>query len=310
VSQQIGVVGLGKMGRGAARRWLDGGVAVAAYDLDAAARGAAGEAGARVAASLTELVGALEPPRAVWLSLPAGPPVAATVEELGRLLAPGDLVVDGGNSDYRDSIDRAAALGERGIGFLDVGTSGGVHGEERGFCLMVGGEERWVARMQPFFELLAPAAERGWGRVGATGAGHFVKMVHNGIEYGLMQAYAEGFAMLDARRGLELDPARVAEIWREGSVIRSWLLDLAAEVLREPAELAKIAPWVADSGEGRWAVREAIELGVPAPAITASLIQRLRSRVGEGGFAERLLAALRQRFGGHEVRAASAEPEE
>ena len=300
MSRQIGVVGLGKIGLGVTRRWLRDGFSVVGLDTAAAAREAAERAGARVVASLGGLVTALGPPRVVWLVLPAGRAVTEVVEALGETLTAGDLVVDGGNSDYRDSLVHAAALERRRIGFLDVGTSGGIHGEEQGFCLMVGGAEELVERVRPLLEALAPGRDRGWGRVGTTGAGHFAKMVHNGIEYGLMQAYAEGFAILDARDDLDLVPQRIAGIWREGSIIRSWLLDLVAECLEEPATLAGIAPHVADSGLGRAAVREAIELGVPAPVITASLLQRLRSR-SEGGFAERLLAALRRQFGGHAV---------
>lgn len=300
MSREIGVVGLGKIGLGVTRRWLRGGFSVVGLDTAAAAREAAERAGARGVGSLGELVEALPPPRVVWLVLPAGRAVTEAVEALGEALTAGDLVVDGGNSDYRDSLAHAAALERRRIGFLDVGTSGGIHGEERGFCLMVGGPEELVERVRPLLEALAPGRERGWGRVGATGAGHYAKMVHNGVEYGLMQAYAEGFAILDARDDLELEPQRIAGIWREGSIIRSWLLDLVAECLEEPETLARIAPHVADSGLGRAAVREAIELGVPAPVITASLLQRLRSR-SEGGFAERLLAGLRRQFGGHAV---------
>jgi 6-phosphogluconate dehydrogenase len=300
VSREIGVVGLGKIGLGVTRRWLRAGFSVVGLDTAAAAREAAERAGARVVASLGELVAALAPPRVVWLVLPAGRAVTEVVEALAEALAAGDLVVDAGNSDYRDSLARAAALERRRIGFLDVGTSGGIHGEEQGFCLMVGGDEGLIERVRPLLEALAPGRDRGWGRAGATGAGHFAKMVHNGIEYGLMQAYAEGFAILDARNDLDLAPQRIAGIWRQGSIIRSWLLDLAAECLEEPETLAGIAPDVADSGLGRAAVREAIELGVPAPVITASLLQRLRSR-SEGGFAERLLAALRRQFGGHAV---------
>jgi 6-phosphogluconate dehydrogenase len=301
VRREIGVVGLGKIGLGVTRRLLRAGVAVVGFDSRAEARAAAAAVGARAASGLDDLVNRLEPPRVVWLVLPAGSAVATTIDALSTSLAAEDLVVDGGNSDYRISLEHGATLGAHGVHFLDVGTSGGVHGEEHGFCLMVGGDEDQVERVRPLLEVLAPAAGRGWGRVGGRGSGHFVKMIHNGIEYGLMQAYAEGFALLDAKPDLALDPQRVAEIWRQGSVIRSWLLDLIAEALRRPEELAGIAPWVPDSGGGRWTVREAIDLGVPAPVITASLIQRLRSRE-ERGFAERLLASLRGRFGGHEVK--------
>jgi 6-phosphogluconate dehydrogenase len=303
VTKEIGIVGLGRIGWGMTRRLVRSGIGVAGFDSDAVARSRAEVGGAKVADSLDGLVDQISRPRVLWLVLPAGAPVAATVSSLASLLDTDDLVVDGGNSDYRCSIEHAAELGKSGIRFLDVGTSGGIHGESTGFCLMVGGDETLVERVRPVLEALAPGPTRGWGRVGATGSGHFAKMIHNGIEYGLMQAYAEGFAMLDAKSDLELDPACIAEIWKDGSIIRSWLLELVAESLAEPDELARIAPYVPDSGEGRWAVREAIDLGVPAPVITASLIQRLRSR-SEGGFAERLLAALRQQFGGHAVTAA------
>ena len=301
MNEEIGVVGLGKIGLGVVRRLTRHGMSVVGLDRRPEARAAAEAAGAFVVGSLPELVDRLEAPRTVWLLLPAGDALSSVVGELETLLEAGDLVVDGGNSDYRDSIARHAALAERGLKFLDVGTSGGIAGEKLGFCLMVGGDAGDVERARRFLEALAPAPDRGWARVGEAGAGHFAKMAHNGIEYGLMQAYAEGLALVDARGDLGLDAAAVAELWGHGSVIRSWLLELVARGLRRPGGLADVAPFVPDSGAGRWAVREAVDLGIPAPVIAAALTQRFRSR-DDGGFGDRLLAVLRQEFGGHEVR--------
>jgi 6-phosphogluconate dehydrogenase len=232
--------------------------------------------------------------------VPAGAPTESAVETLAGLLEPGDTLVDGGNSNYRDSMRRAESLRARGLHFVDCGTSGGIWGLSEGYCLMVGGEAEPVSRLRTVFETLAPSAERGWAHVGPAGAGHFVKMVHNGIEYGLMQAYAEGFDVLKAKTEFGLDLAKIAETWRYGSVVRSWLLDLTAEALAEDAEMADLRPWVADSGEGRWTVAEAIDLDVPAPVITLSLMMRFVSRQ-ENSYAARLLAALRNKFGGHAV---------
>jgi 6-phosphogluconate dehydrogenase len=301
MTAELGIVGLGRIGAGMVRRLRRAGVDVAGFDVDAGARAALEADGVETCSSLGQLAARLTAPRVVWVVVPAGEAVAQTVSALAGELEKGDLVVDGGNSDYRDSIERAGQLATHGIHFVDVGTSGGVHGEEGGFCLMVGGEESLVERLRPFLQHLAPDSERGWARLGGVGSGHFTKMVHNGIEYGMMQAYAEGFALLAARGDLGIDPARVAELWGDGSIIRSWLLELVAESLRDGDRLAEIAPHVADSGMGRWAVREAIDRGVPVPVLTASLMQRLRSR-DEGAFGDRLLAALRQRFGGHAVR--------
>jgi 6-phosphogluconate dehydrogenase len=298
----LGMIGLGRMGAGMAARLVEHGHRVVGFDPSAEAVARAAANGVAAAASLPELVAALAAPRAVWLMVPAGPVVDQTLDQLLGLLAPGDLVVDGGNSLYKDSRRRAEALLAAGLGFVDCGTSGGVWGRREGYCLMLGGETAAVERLVPLLRSLAPAPDRGWGRVGPAGAGHFVKMVHNGIEYGLMQAYAEGFSILEHKRELELDLARVAELWRHGSVVRSWLLDLAARALAEDTELAAVAPWVADSGEGRWTVFEAVDLDVPAPVITLALQARLRSR-DERSFADRLLAALRNQFGGHAVKA-------
>jgi 6-phosphogluconate dehydrogenase len=295
------MIGLGKMGGNMVERLVRGGHRVVAYDRDAAAVARAAEDGAAGVASLEELVAALAAPRAVWVMVPAGAPTEETVDALAARLARGDAVIDGGNSNYKDSMRRAAALAERGIDFVDVGTSGGIWGLKEGYSLMIGGPEGAVERLRPVFETLAPAAERGWGRVGPSGAGHFVKMVHNGIEYGMMQAFAEGFSIMHHKEELELDLAQIAGIWRHGSVVRSWLLDLAERALAEDASLADIAPWVSDSGEGRWTVAEAIDLDVPAPVITLALLQRLRSRDTES-YADRMLAALRNQFGGHAVK--------
>jgi 6-phosphogluconate dehydrogenase len=298
---RIGMVGLGKMGANMTTRLLRGGHEVVVHDqaADAAARAAAG--GATAADSLETLVGKLSAPRAVWVMVPAGAPTEATVERLAALLSSGDTVIDGGNSNYKESMRRGATLRARGIHFVDVGTSGGVWGLAEGYSLMVGGDETAIERLRPIFETLAPARDRGWGRVGPSGAGHFTKMVHNGIEYGLMQAFAEGFSILRHKEELELDLAQIAEIWRHGSVVRSWLLDLTARALAENPTMEGIAPWVSDSGEGRWTVAEAIDLDVPAPVISLALIQRLRSR-DEESYADRLLAAMRNQFGGHAIK--------
>ena len=298
---EIGMIGLGRMGANMTTRLLAGGHRVVAFDRAPDAVAAAVKGGAAGAASLAELVAALAAPRAVWVMVPAGDPTESTVRALADALAPGDTVIDGGNSNYRDSMRRAELLATKEIRFVDAGTSGGIWGLKEGYSLMVGGEKSAVERLRPIFETLAPAADRGWGHVGPSGAGHFTKMVHNGIEYGLMQAYAEGFAILRQKDAFKLDVAQIAQIWRDGSVVRSWLLDLTAAALRENAALDGIAPYVADSGEGRWTVAEAIELDVPAPVITLSLIARLRSRT-EDSYADKLLAAMRNQFGGHAIR--------
>ena len=244
---------------------------------------------------------ALPAPRVVWVMVPSGNPTEATVAALGDVLESGDLVVDGGNSNYNDSMRRGESLRRRGIEMVDAGVSGGIWGLAEGYCLMVGGSEEAVALVEPVFRTLAPTPETGYARVGPLGAGHFVKMVHNGIEYGLMQAYAEGFELMRAKQSLDLDVAQIAEVWRHGSVVRSWLLDLTAAALHEDASLSGIAPWVDDSGEGRWTVEESIELAVPLPVISMALQARFRSR-SETQFGFRLLAAMRNQFGGHAVR--------
>ena len=297
----IGMIGLGRMGANMARRLLRGGHRVIGFDPKAEARASIEAEGAGSAPSLDALVATLPAPRVLWMMVPAGAITEATATNLLGLLDTGDTLVDGGNSNYRDTLRRAQDCAERGIAHVDCGTSGGVWGLQQGYSLMFGGDADAVARLRPVFETLAPAPDKGWGHVGPAGAGHFAKMIHNGIEYGLMQAYAEGFSILEHKKDFAFDLHQVAEIWREGSVVRSWLLDLTAEALAGNPAMDGIAPWVADSGEGRWTVSEAIDLDVPAPAITAALIARLRSRDSDS-FADRLLAAMRNAFGGHPTR--------
>jgi 6-phosphogluconate dehydrogenase len=298
---RIGMVGLGRMGANMTTRLLHGGHEPVVFDLSTDAVEAASAAGASGARSLEELVGQLAAPRAVWVMVPAGDATEQTLRTLAAVLEPGDTLIDGGNSNYQQTQRRAAELLEQGIHLVDVGTSGGIWGVREGYSLMVGGDDDAVAALRPIFETLAPAADRGWGHVGPSGAGHFVKMIHNGIEYGMMQAYAEGFAIMQRKEELGLDLAQVATIWQHGSVVRSWLLDLTVRALEADASLERVAPWVADSGEGRWTVAEAIALDVPAPVITLSLLQRLSSRDADA-YGDRLLAALRQQFGGHAIR--------
>ena len=297
----LGMVGLGRMGANMAARLRRAGHDCVGFDPDPDALAAAAARGLDTADSLAALVQALPAPRAVWLMVPAGAAVDGVLDELLTLLTPGDTVIDGGNSFYRDSLRRAERLAQKGIGWLDVGTSGGVHGLEHGYCLTIGGDGSAATSLEPVFRALAPAPDRGWGHVGPAGAGHYAKMVHNGIEYGLMQAYAEGLALLHRREDLVPDPAQIARIWCDGSVIRSWLLELCAEALEQDPKLSSVAPYVADSGEGRWTVAEALELDVPAPVITQAMIARLRSRDGEA-FGDRVVAALRDAFGGHGVK--------
>ena len=301
---KVGMVGLGRMGSNMAARLQAAGHAIVAFDRSADAIAAAAGAGAMGAASLEDLVAALEGPRAVWVMVPAGEPTEATIAALSKLLSRGDVVIDGGNSFYKDSVRRAGELERLGIDFVDSGTSGGIWGRTEGYSLMIGGREDAVKRLEPIFQALAPAPDRGWGRVGPPGAGHFVKMVHNGIEYGMMQAYAEGFEILHRKKEFALDLAQVGRIWQHGSVVRSWLLDLTTAALEENPAMEGIAPWVSDSGEGRWTVAEAVDLDVPAPVITLALLARLRSR-SEEAYADRLLAAMRNQFGGHAVRKAT-----
>ena len=298
---QLGMIGLGRMGANMVERLLRGGHQLVGYDRDPAAVQRVAGKGASGADSLAALAQQLKPPRAVWLMVPAGDPVDQTIEALIPHMSRGDVILDGGNSNYKDTVRRAAALKTEGLGFVDVGTSGGIWGLAAGYSMMIGGDAQEIERLKPIFETLAPAADQGWGRVGPSGSGHFVKMVHNGIEYGLMQAYAEGFALMERKTEYGLDMQQIAEIWRTGSVVRSWLLDLTARALAENPALTGIAPYVADSGEGRWTVMEAIELGCSIPVITLALQRRFRSQETEP-FADKLLAVMRQQFGGHAVR--------
>ena len=298
---ELGMVGLGRMGANMAERLLRGGHKVTGFDPNADARKALEGKGAASADSLQALVQALPAPRVVWLMVPAGAITDDTVNTLLSLLSPGDTVIDGGNSNYNDTLRRAALYREHKLNYVDCGTSGGVWGLAEGYSMMVGGDEAVVKQLQPIFETLAPGKDAGWGRVGPVGSGHFTKMVHNGIEYGMMQAYAEGFSILEHKQEFGLDLAQIGEIWREGSVVRSWLLDLTTDALTKNPKMEGIAPYVADSGEGRWTVDEAIKLNVPAPVITLSLIARLRSRDTES-FTDKLLSSMRNEFGGHAVK--------
>jgi 6-phosphogluconate dehydrogenase len=297
---ELGMIGLGRMGAAMTKRLLGAGHTVVAYDQDRAAVERSVADGAVGAVSLDALVSRLTAPRAVWVMVPAGDPVNETIERLTRLLKADDILIDGGNSNFRDTLQRAFSVQKSGVHFVDVGTSGGIWGLKEGYCLMIGGDAAVVKRIQPLFEALAPAHDRGWAHVGPVGAGHFTKMVHNGIEYGLMQSYAEGFALLEKNRDFHLDLPKIAEIWRHGSVVRSWLLDLTAQALAENPTLEGIGPSVADSGEGRWTVAEAIAADVPCPVITLSLLERIRSRV-QDSFGNRILAVMRNKFGGHAI---------
>ena len=298
---QIAIIGLGRMGGNMARRLLRKGIEVVGYNRSAeVVETLVREEGLIPATSLHEAVERLSTPRIVWLMLPAGNATEQTLHELIPLLGHGDIVVDGGNANYHDSQRRGALLAEQGIGFIDAGTSGGVWGLDNGYCMMVGGSEVDVARLEPVLKALAPAEDRGWARMGPIGAGHYTKMVHNGIEYGMMQAFAEGFDLLRSKQEFDLDLATVAETWRHASVVRSWLLDLTAEALaREPA-MADIAPIVPDSGEGRWTVVEAVDQGVSLPVITLALQARFASQDIDG-YQARLLSVMRNAFGGHDV---------
>lgn len=299
---ELAMIGLGKMGGNMAQRLLKGGHRVVGVNRSQeVTRQLAADHGLVPAFSNEEAVNALTPPRAVWVMVPSGDATEAVINELGDLLSPGDTIIDGGNTYYKDDILRAAALDLKGIHYLDAGTSGGVWGLAEGYSLMIGGNQDVVERLSPIFETLAPEADKGWGHVGPVGAGHFVKMIHNGIEYGLMQAYAEGFEIMHAKKDFTLDLEQVSQIWRYGSVVRSWLLDLTADALAKDQDLKHIKGWVADSGEGRWTVAEAIDLDIPAPIITLSLQQRFMSRQDES-YAAKLLAAMRNEFGGHSIK--------
>jgi 6-phosphogluconate dehydrogenase len=295
------MIGLGRMGANMALRLMRGGHRLVGFDPKADARKDIEGKGAESADSLAGLVAKLPAPRALWLMVPSGEITDATLTNLLLLLAAGDTVVDGGNSNYKDTLRRAKTFADGKIDYIDCGTSGGVWGLAEGYSMMIGGDEAAVERLRPVFETLAPAKDKGWGRVGPVGSGHFTKMIHNGIEYGLMQAYAEGFSILQHKREFGLDLHRVAEIWRYGSVVRSWLLDLTADALGKNPTLHGIAPYVVDSGEGRWTVDAAIELNVPTPVIALSLIERLRSRDADS-FSDKLLSAMRNEFGGHAIK--------
>lgn len=297
---ELGMIGLGRMGANMAQRLLEYGHRIHGYDPNPAAREQASHQGIATVESLAALVGSLSKPTALWMMVPAGQIVDDTIASLLPLLASGDILIDGGNSYYQDSQRRAQSLTAHGIHYLDCGTSGGIHGLKEGYSLMIGGEADAVATLAPLFSSLA-ASDQGWGRIGPSGAGHFTKMVHNGIEYGLMQAYAEGFAIMQRKEALALDLAQIAEIWRHGSVVRSWLLDLSATALAANPSLAGIAPYVPDSGEGRWTAAEAMALDVSAPVITLSLLERLRSRDSDS-FSDKLLSAMRNQFGGHAMK--------
>jgi 6-phosphogluconate dehydrogenase len=295
---KIGMVGLGKMGMNMTQRLIEKGHEVVAFDVSATARESVATKGAQMASSLKDMVTKLDPPRVTWVMVPAGDPTTSTIATLKGLMARGDVVIDGGNSNYHDARPTAESLAENGIGFLDAGTSGGVWGLSEGYCLMVGGTKEAVATCEPLFIALAP--DGGYAHVGPVGAGHFVKMVHNGIEYGLMQAYAEGFELMDHAHEFDLDLHQIASIWRYGSVVRSWLLELTERALTPGSGFEKIEGYVLDSGEGRWTVQEALERLVPVPVISASVYQRFASREPDA-FSNRLLAALRNQFGGHAV---------
>jgi 6-phosphogluconate dehydrogenase len=298
---EIGMIGLGRMGGNMAQRLMRGGHRVVGYARDAGTLARLEEKGMVPATTIEALVAALEPPSAIWLMIPAGAPVDELIASLLPLLAPDDILIDGGNSNYKDTQRRARMLEPYRIHYVDAGTSGGVWGLENGYSIMAGGEKAVIERLRPIFETLAPASDKGWGRVGPSGAGHFTKMIHNGIEYGMMQAYGEGFALLRHKEEFGLNLHQIAEIWRDGSVVQSWLLDLTSAALAENPRLEGIAPYVADSGEGRWTVAEAIDLNIAAPVITLALLQRLQSR-DEESFSNRLLSALRNQFGGHEMK--------
>ncbi|NNE35675.1 MAG: decarboxylating 6-phosphogluconate dehydrogenase [Rhodothermales bacterium] len=298
---RLAMIGLGKMGANMATRLMKGGHEVVAFDLNADAIRTAEADGAIGAQNLADLASKLSSPRVAWIMVPAGAPTEKTVASIAELFAPGDIVIDGGNSNYKDTLRRAAELQAMGIHLVDVGTSGGVWGLKEGYSMMVGGEEEAVESITSALKTLAPGDDLGWGRVGPAGAGHFVKMVHNGIEYGMMQAYAEGFAIMERKKEFSLDLQSIAEIWRHGSVVRSWLLDLTADALDENPDLDGIAPFVPDSGEGRWTVNEAIDLDVSAPVITLALLNRLSSREKDS-FGDKLLSAMRNQFGGHSVK--------
>lgn len=298
---QLGMVGLGKMGANMTRRLLADGHDMVVTDLNADAIAQAEAEGAVGSENIKQLAEKLDAPRAVWVMVPAGNATESTIEALMEVLEAGDIIIDGGNSNYKDSMRRAEVIAGKGMHFVDVGTSGGVWGLKEGYSMMIGGEEAIVESLRPIFETLAPSADTGWGYVGPSGSGHFTKMIHNGIEYGLMQAYAEGFSIMKQKKAFNLDLAEVARIWQHGSVVRSWLLDLTKDALDQDQDFDEVAAYVPDSGEGRWTVVEAIDLNVSAPIITQSLQRRVRSRE-EDNFTDKLLAVMRNQFGGHAIK--------
>ena len=297
---QLGLIGLGKMGGFMAERIRLGGHQVVGFDFSTEAVAKLAASGNVGASSLEDMVSKLDAPRAVWMMVPSGDPVDQTIAKLEAILSPGDIIIDGGNSNYKDTIRRHGQVTAKGFQYVDCGTSGGVWGLKEGYSMMIGGDKEPVEHLRPIFEALAPAADKGWGHVGPSGAGHFVKMVHNGIEYGMMQAYAEGFTIMEKKEVLDLNLPQIARIWQYGSVVRSWLLDLTADALCKNPSLDGLEAFVEDSGEGRWTVIEAIDLNVSAPIITESLMRRIRSRE-ENNFTDRMLAIMRNEFGGHAV---------
>jgi 6-phosphogluconate dehydrogenase len=298
---QLGMIGLGRMGGNMAERLRLGGHQVVGFDFSAEAVKRLSATGNVGASSLEELAQKLEGRKAIWIMVPQGKPVDETIAKLEPALKPGDILIDGGNSNYKDTIRRHGEVTAKGFQFVDVGTSGGVWGLKEGYSMMIGGDKEAVDYLRPIFETLAPEKGKGWGHVGPAGSGHFVKMVHNGIEYGMMQAFAEGFTIMERKEELKLDLAQIAEIWRYGSVVRSWLLDLTADALQKNPSLEGLEAYVEDSGEGRWTVTEAIDLNVSAPVITEALLRRIRSRE-ENNFTDRMLAIMRNQFGGHAVK--------
>jgi 6-phosphogluconate dehydrogenase len=298
---QLGLIGLGKMGGFMAERIHNAGHEVVGFDFSSEAVAKLAATGNTGSTSLADMVSKLTAPRAVWMMVPSGDPVDKTIAELEKLLSPGDIIIDGGNSNYKDTMRRHDEVVAKGFQYVDCGTSGGVWGLKEGYSMMIGGDKEPVEHLKPIWEALAPAPDKGWGHVGPSGAGHFVKMVHNGIEYGMMQAYAEGFTIMEKKEVLDLNLPQIAKIWQYGSVVRSWLLDLTAEALEKNPTLDGLEAYVADSGEGRWTVFEAIDLNVSAPVITESLLRRIRSRE-ENNFTDRMIAIQRNAFGGHAVK--------
>lgn len=303
---RIGMIGLGKMGANMTQRLIRGGHEVVVTDVNPQAIESVVAMGAIGAMDVADMVQKLSPSRIIWLMLPAGDPTESVITQLATMLDMGDIIIDGGNSNYKDTMRRGGFLAQKGIQFVDVGTSGGIWGLDNGYSLMIGGDEAVITSLKPIFQTLAPAPDLGWGRVGTVGSGHFVKMIHNGIEYGMMQAFAEGFAILQAKTDFGLDMSRIAHIWQHGSVVRSWLLDLIADALDDDQILEDIAAFVPDSGEGRWTVFEAIDLNISAPIITLSLERRIRSREN-APYADKLLALMRNQFGGHHIKKQDAD---